>query len=65
MKLLTVYGTITQYDIKTAVGELVVTKDVNEEILSVGTKVNLSIPTDVVNVFEADGKNMSIMEDAG
>ena len=58
------FGTITQYDIKTPVGNVVVTRDVNETIKKVGDKVKLTIPTEVVNIFEDTGKNMSIMEDA-
>ena len=59
------FGTITQYDVKTPIGEFVVTRDVNEHMKEVGEKVKLTIPTEVVNVFEAEGKNMSLMEDAG
>jgi hypothetical protein len=31
----------------------------------IGESVHLAIPVKVVNVFEAEGKNMSLMEDAG
>ncbi|MBR6233404.1 MAG: ABC transporter ATP-binding protein [Erysipelotrichaceae bacterium] len=59
------FGTITTYFISTPVGELVITRDVNEPMKETGEKVHLGIPTAVVNIFEADGNNMSIMEDAG
>lgn len=57
------FGTVTTYTVNTSVGDLVVTKDVNEKMLNVGEKVHLSVPVDVVNVFEAEGKNISIMGD--
>lgn len=59
------FGTITTYTVKTNIGDLVVTRDVNEHMKSIGETVHLAIPVEVVNVFDADGKNMSIMEDAG
>ncbi len=59
------FGTITTYFVNTPVGEIVVTRDVNEPMKEDGEKVHLSIPAEVVNVFDAEGKNMSIMEDAG
>ena len=59
------FGTITTYTVKTNIGDLVVTRDVNEHMKEIGEQVHLSFPVEVVNVFEAEGKNMSIMEDAG
>lgn len=59
------FGTITTYTVKTEIGDLVVTRDVNEHMKEIGEQVYLDIPVEVVNIFEADGKNMSIMEDAG
>jgi len=59
------FGTITTYTVKTNIGDLVATRDVNEHMKEIGEQVHLSFPVEVVNVFEAEGKNMSIMEDAG
>ena len=36
----------------------------NEHIKEIGEEVHLEIPTEVVNVFNAEGKNESLMEDA-
>ena len=58
------FGTITTYTIETEVGELVVTRDVNEHMKEIGEEICLDIPVNVVNVFEAEGDNISIMEDA-
>lgn len=59
------FGTITTYTIKTKLGDLIVTRDVNEHMKEIGSEVYLKFPTEVVNIFEADGNNLSIMEDAG
>lgn len=59
------FGTITTYTVKTAVGDIVVTRDVNEHMKEIDEDVYLTLPVDVVNVFENEGKNISIMEDAG
>ena len=59
------FGTITTYTVKTNIGELIVTRDVNENMKEIGENVHLVLPTEVVNVFDANGKNMSLMEDAG
>lgn len=58
------FGTITTYTIETAIGNFNVTRDVNEHIKEIGEEVHLEIPTEVVNVFNAEGKNESLMEDA-
>lgn len=59
------FGTITTYTLNTPIGELVVTRDVNEHMKEIGEVVHLDIPVNVVNVFEAEGNHMSIMGDAG
>ncbi|WP_302926850.1 ABC transporter ATP-binding protein [Holdemania filiformis] len=59
------FGTITTYTLNTKIGELVVTRDVNEHMKEIGEVVHLDIPVNVVNVFEAEGHNLSIMGDAG
>ena len=59
------FGTITTYTLNTAIGELVVTRDVNEHMKEIGEVVHLDIPVNVVNVFEAEGRNESIMGDVG
>ena len=59
------FGTITTYTIETSIGELVVTRDVNEHIKDKGQHVYLDIPAHVVNIFATDGHCVSLMEDAG
>lgn len=59
------FGTVTTYFLATAFGELVVTRDVNEQMKAIGDDVCLAVPTDVVNVFAAEGDNVSLMRDAG
>ena len=56
------FGVTLHYTVRTALGELLVTCDVNEKFRDIGEKVYLDYPAEVVNVFDAESGD-SIMGD--
>ncbi len=57
------FGTIMDYTVRTAAGDLRVTGSVNDKLHNVGDTVYLRIESDVVNLFRDEEDGISLMKE--